>query len=82
MNIRRGLTHITNSCFSFFLVLNHHVRKCLDIDALKKEKTDIFENVRSGISEDEDLQMIWAELFPPEESPSPVYDLYTNVKDR
>ena len=82
MNVRRGLTHITDNCFSFFLVLNQQIRNSLDISSLKQEKQNILEKVRHELSENEELQMIWAELFADEHPVDIVFDVYTNVIER
>ena len=61
-NVTQCLTYISDQCFSFFLMLDAKISKLLTIKKFKEGKGDIFENCRSTIQNDEDIDKIWRNL--------------------
>lgn len=74
-NVRKALTYVTEQCFQFFLLLNTKIGDLLKTQTFKETKKEVFEYAYSCLENDEDLQMIFAEMVR-DDHPDIVHSLY------
>jgi len=77
-NARKALTYVTDQCFQFFLSLDGNINNLLNTEVFKSKKMNVFEYALSQLTEDEELQMLFSELFIGD-SPDTVHSLYKEI---
>ncbi|XP_060601957.1 uncharacterized protein LOC132755166 [Ruditapes philippinarum] len=79
-NVRKALTYLGDQCFQFFLNLNEKVNKLLSTEIFRIQKKQIFEYTLSEIENDDDLKLLFFELFTDENvTQDTVYSLYKEI---
>ena len=63
-NLRQGLTHITDQCFTFFEQFDACVGSYQNESYLKRYRSEIFKHVEDEIYDDDELFAVWCSLFP------------------
>ena len=78
-NVRKSLTCVSDKTFQFFLLLNFNVHQVLNMSTLQKEKENVFESAKIYLEGNEDLHMIFFELFENTDDSDTIFDLYKAI---